>query len=177
MSDVVPAANKGTIAVPRDDGTGAFRAARARLVPLANSSFIEEVELGIKEVLPAIQSEIGAANRTATDSELGRELMALVAAFPNSKADASFSAILISYVAEKRPSIGALTLMRRHFILNSKFMPSVSEVLEVLEKTMRNVAACKDAVDGGLARRLELMKKDEADRLERSRKWREENQT
>jgi hypothetical protein len=169
MSELVPAANKG-VAIPRE-GTEALRAGADHLKALLNSDSIEEVERGMKDLL-AIAPVIEAANRPASESELGCELAMLIAAFPHSKADVGFSAVLIRYVADMRPSIGAVVLMRRHFICSAKFLPAISEVREVIEKKMRFIAACKSCVDGGVSRHLAWLKSKEAEERERQERSR-----
>ena len=168
MSELVPAASKSA-ALPLE-GTEELRAGADHLAALLKSDSIDEVELGMKD-LPAIARVIAAAERPASESELGRELAMLIAAFPNSKADVGFSAVLIRYAADMRPSIGAVMLTRRHFICSAKFLPAISEVREIIEKKTRFIVACKKCVDG-MPGHLAWLKSKEAEERERQERYR-----
>jgi hypothetical protein len=173
MSELVLAANKSA-ALPFES-VEAFRADEKKLRALLKSDSIEEVERGIKEVLPAIARKIEAAKRPINPTELATELAMVVAAFPNSKANEDFVAILINSVAVMRPSIGAVMLARRHLIFSAKFLPAISEVREAIEKATDKIAYLEREVRW-VPRHLESMKKSEAQRLIWEREEREQKE-
>jgi hypothetical protein len=166
----IPATNKSA-ALPFES-VEAFYADEKKLRALLKSDSIEEVERGIKEVLPAIARKIEAAKRPIKSSELANELAMVIAAFPNGKADADFVAILINSVAVMRPSTGAVMLARRHLIFTAKFLPAISEVREAIEKATDKIA-CFEREARWVLGHLTTLKRNEAERLERERGDRE----
>jgi len=154
-----------------------LRASKKHLTALLESKSIEEVERGIKDLLPAIARVIAAAKRPASESELGRELAMLVAAFPHGKADVGFSAVLIRYVADMRPSIGAVMLARRHLILSAKFLPAVSEVREAIKNATYKIIGLEweaSRVPKHLARLKEQQRHAEEEKRKKEERERKE---
>jgi hypothetical protein len=174
MSKLVLAANNSSAALPFES-VEAFYADEQKLRALLDCRSIDKVERGIKEVLPAIARKIEAAKRPINPSELATELAMVVAAFPNGKANEDFVAILINSVAVMRPSIGAVMLARRHLIFSAKFLPAISEVREAIEKATDKIAYFEREVRW-VPRRLESMKKSEAQRLIWEREEREQKE-
>jgi hypothetical protein len=69
----------------------------------------------------------------ATHDDVAFQLAALVAAYPNSRADELFGRLIVSDVGASEPSVGALDAGCRHLRRTLKFPPAISEVCQAVE--------------------------------------------
>jgi hypothetical protein len=99
--------------------------------------------------LLASVEELGAAveslARPATRREIGQHLAALVGSFPLNRDGEIFGRLLVEDVAATAPSIGALERACTRLRRTSKFLPSISEVLEAVRTEERKLGS--DALD------------------------------
>jgi hypothetical protein len=72
------------------------------------------------------------AMQPATIKAVGTTLARLVAGYPTKNRDPEFGNILLDEVAAVGPSFGALEAAVRYLLRNSKFLPSIAEVLEAI---------------------------------------------
>jgi len=79
---------------------------------------------------------------TATVTQIKIEIAKLLAAFPTKDNLTVFTAILIEEIAENPPSRLALAMACRELRRNSKFRPSISEVLEALDELDWHARRC-----------------------------------
>jgi len=84
--------------------------------------------------LTELSDEFRKATQQATKKQIGQNLAALVAAFPNAgKSDLGpYGAMLAADVASKYPTFFALEIACRQLRQTSRFLPSISEVLEAI---------------------------------------------
>jgi hypothetical protein len=94
--------------------------------------------------LRAIEADLHEAGRPATAQEIKRQLQLLIGSFPNSGRNdlAIFGVALLEDVCEEKPGIVALTNGCRLLRRTSKFVPTISEVLTMIEQeTQRHETA------------------------------------
>jgi hypothetical protein len=83
-----------------------------------------------------ISQILSSGERKATERELSSLLMSMVAAFPNNSHDlTAYGAVLADEVRAVRPSIYALSVTVRSVIRSRTFLPSVGEVLLVIDNS------------------------------------------
>jgi hypothetical protein len=78
--------------------------------------------------------QLAAVSRPASFQEVRICVAALMACWPTANRDDAFGQILLSDIAENNPSIGAVNTMCRHLRHNQKFLPAISECLEILDR-------------------------------------------
>lgn len=86
--------------------------------------------------LPAMRGLLAPALRPASEQEIAAFLAQLLKAFPNAgKEEASaFGRLLLEDVIDQKPSMGAMEAGCRQVRQTSKFLPSISEVLEAVRE-------------------------------------------
>jgi hypothetical protein len=120
----------------------------------------------------AIRRDLTRAMARATHDDVACQLAALVAAFPNGRADELFGKILVSDVGALEPSIGALDAACRLLRRTSKFLPAIAEVCSMIECKESSFALALKMLQR-LPDRVVEVKKDRAHRAEVERRWSE----
>jgi hypothetical protein len=144
-----------------------------------NMSLAEQLA---ERALPHVQSMKAALAETmkpASPSETQNQLAVLVACFPNAPKDTPlevYGAALRADVEDAQPSRGALALACRNLRRDSRFLPTISEVLdalEVAETRLRHAAYRLDDVPRIVERRraeIERVKREHAQRVANCRR-------
>ncbi|WP_194462126.1 hypothetical protein [Bradyrhizobium sp. CCBAU 53340] len=117
-----------------DQGVGAGK----RLL-LQAENLIKEAECYASAVdIGAAVRELKEQSRPASQTEVKRQLQILIGSFPNApKHDLQlYGTAMVEDVLEERPSILALSNACRTIRRTSRFLPTISEVLGVLENEM-----------------------------------------
>jgi hypothetical protein len=78
--------------------------------------------------------DLGPFVHAATVAQIKHEIAKLLAAFPTKDDLTAFTAILFEEIIGEKPSWLMLAIACRHLRRNSKFRPSIAEVLEALEE-------------------------------------------
>jgi hypothetical protein len=94
--------------------------------------------------LAARSRSLERAMRPATEKEIGQSLLFLGGAFPNAgKIDlTAFGELFMQYVRDAAPSLIVLQAACDRVIRTSRFLPTISEVLEAIAEPARNWKAC-----------------------------------
>jgi hypothetical protein len=112
--------------------------------------------------------ELNRAMAPATHDDIAYQLAALVAAFPNSRADELYGRILVADVGALQPSVGAIGAACRELRRSSKFLPAIAEVCAALADAERTFRLALERIDE-LPPRIAEAKK----RLQEDAEWRQ----
>lgn len=121
-------------------------------------SAVEAIDLALARWNALAASGASSSARPATEKEIGGALLVLVQGFPNAEKDryADLTRLMVGYVVEARPSIGALAGAVEALHKTCKFLPSIAEVLEAIRAADEPLRWAPQRVEELKQRRHEL---------------------